>query len=321
MQHVESARVGFTKATVDITSAPMLPNEIPDGMPGATYLPRSTELWQPGTVSFVESAKPQIEFYPDSWRATVCAPSEKLGDGTELLYLAQGMAEGMRQKRGTFMMHAAATVDPSGNGHLLVGSPGSGKTVTTLALCLQQGHRLVGNDLVVLGRTSAQNQAMEFYDGTKYIDLRETACQANTFLRHIAPQAGRKPQTSLPSFMQKIRLGCDEAGIQPANGTIPIKHVWHVWLDGRNQQAAGILDQPRLVRSLFFSERMGRHISGTVSPFKARDGSILAMSPNFDSPQAREARMQAANFLAGICRLVTGPDGARAAALIADQNQ
>jgi hypothetical protein len=308
----------FPGATVDLHGEFQMLPRMPDGLPGARYAAFMNTSSPDGTIRIIDSAIPAIHFDPKAWTVELRVPSRELQDGVEQLYLAQGLAEGHRQKSGMFMMHAAATVDPRGEGHLLVGVQGSGKTATLLALCFEQQHRIVGNDLVIIDQVSP-TEPVRIHVGSTYLHIRETAVQANRFLRINALQSRletRPDLVDLPSFMKKVRVDSQDIGIAVAAGVFPLKHVWHIWLDGTNKQEPMIARQSRGANSLFFSERLGRHISGIVSPIKGRDGRILLVPPSFDSQPAWTNRVRMANHLAGICHVATGPDGATVASLI-----
>lgn len=296
---------------------------VPDGIPGAEYAPVNPDLNADGAVVVEDSDSVKLEFDEGSKTLRLRCPANVL-DGTQPLYLAQSLAEGIRQPRGYFLMHAAATVSPEGEGHLLVGNQGYGKTVTALALCLQKGHRLIGNDLVVMraapDKQDGSGYGMQFIGGTKYVHLRETAVQANQFLGdyYSSNETTEQDESRLPSFMKKVRIDCDEIGVVPANESVPVpvNGVWQMWLDGKKQETPRIVDQPLTARNFFFSERLGRHVSGIISPVLDSEGRAVAMVPSMDSDPAREQRLKAAVFLGGECKLVTGPDGEQAAAMI-----
>ena len=65
------------------------------------------------------------------------------------------------------MLHAGA-VSHAGEGVLLVGQSGSGKS-TTVAACLQAGLGVCGDDLVMVGRSAQGWSAHALYDAIKLL--------------------------------------------------------------------------------------------------------------------------------------------------------
>jgi len=314
------ARVVFPGATVEISGVDGgLPLQIPDGIPGSRY-----GTFGDGTVDgsiSLEHGEPDIVLDSESWQLSLTVPEEGFDQGPQVLYLAQGLAEGIRQPRGIFLMHAAATVSPEGRGHLIVGKEGYGKTSTMLALCLQQGHKMIGNDLVLLQAVPGEDPdeyQFRLIGGTNYIHLRKTALNANPSLAAAADKAAELGDTMSdgPSFTSKVRIDGAEFGIEAPGGSVPLSAVWHIWLDGRNDDGAAVSEQSTAVKTLFFSERMARHISGIVSPLMLTDGQAMLFPPSFDTPAAQRQRLRAANHLVSLCKLLTGPEAARAAELI-----
>lgn len=321
MKTVESTHCIFPGAHVELTGDyQSMPIEPPEGLPGLSYA-RDSVTKPDGVIDFHDDEMVNLQYDDRDFSVQLRGPSTELGNGINSLYLAQGLAEGIRQPKGIFLIHAAATMSPDDKAILLVGNQGYGKTAVTLSLCMEHGHKLIGNDLVLLRGSIdvGSGYNMQIIDGTKYIYLRETALRANSFLGELA--LGLVPDQSLASFMDKHRVETSQLNIEEA-AEVParIDSVWQVWLDGTNTERVTKHDYSELLKSLFFSERLGRHISGIISPIVRNDGTLLLFSPNFDTAEAQAERLKAASFLSKLCKLVSGPDGSQVASAIVGES-
>ncbi|MEE8410200.1 MAG: hypothetical protein V3T05_11385 [Myxococcota bacterium] len=139
----------------------------------ATLEGRSVELERPmpvtGCLAFgrytLRAGRGGIYGDVETGDVTVWAPSETwLGDATVVRTLVPVALLMHLARAGMFFAHAAAVVDPRGEGWLILGPGGGGKSTTAYAL-VRRGWSVVSDDGVLLRMADDGVEALAFMDG------------------------------------------------------------------------------------------------------------------------------------------------------------
>jgi hypothetical protein len=203
-----------------------------------------------------------------------------------LPYIAYNITEKIRQEKlGMSTLHAAAVSTPDGRSLLILGDKGSGKTSLTLALCLDYGCQLIGNDLVL-----ANNQGNQLLipAGTKIFDIREGVIN-NYFpeLKNYIPN-----QRKNNPYENKISLIPEQIGIISGQDTQGLLAVIRINLHPHNAEIKideGVRRKEEILR---LRENLARYIKGLVTPLILGEESFGGYFPTMDSPELSEMRDQ-----------------------------
>ncbi|WP_030237484.1 hypothetical protein [Streptomyces sp. NRRL S-350] len=214
-------------------------------------------------------------------------PARQLRTDT-LAYVTYTALERLRQQQHRVSVHANAAVAPDGRAVLLLGSKGTGKTTTTLALG-ELGWTHAGDDLVVLAEDA---------DGTlSVLPGKPTAAvrPADPALHHLP-----KPIVDLAPFADRptplaliVRLG-----VHPAAGS------------GRLLAATPFSVNERLR----LHEMLARYISGLPTPLTGVSGTPYGPVWPIDTPDCARWRSHLLDRLERTPYLYLQAAGARAAA-------
>lgn len=182
-------------------------------------------------------------------------------------YLIYTLFERPRQQLGMCTIHAAAAVSPSGQGVLLLGDKGAGKTSILLAL-IERGYVPAGDDLVVV----QADKKLQLRAGNRIARLRYRTSGA----RHSFYESKRAMRLDTQSFLSE---------------TVPLCHVFRVNVHPMNGRAT-ITPSPTsgLNEGLRLFENTARYIRGMSTPFLFRAGVPIDWLPSLDDPSCIRMR-------------------------------
>lgn len=189
-------------------------------------------------------------------------------------HLVYATTEKVRQEElGIVTVHAVA-VSKGNEGLLIVGDKGAGKTSLLLALCLEYGFRVIGNDLVLI----QGGQPLTLIAGTRYLDIRECV------IRKFASLSGFEghPSPAGP-YEGKVRVYPGEIGLATETSLVPITKVVRIRLHDDNDKITCSTDIPVTTELLRLNENFARFIRGVTTPLVIKDQSISGYFPSFDN--------------------------------------
>lgn len=188
----------------------------------------------------------------------VCGEAEELCAGNTIPYLIHYILEMQRMGQCQVTLHGAA-VEKNGQGMLLLGKQGSGKTSLCLELCRNYGYSIVGNDLVLVGLGEG---GAFLYGGTKVFRLRRaTIAYHNMDLEHLfGEKSNRDDWTSVAAVTP------DALGVTVALKPVPICKVAHVHLLNDVNAQLHTNRVEKMFSRLFLHEETSRYIRGVCFP-------------------------------------------------------
>lgn len=205
-----------------------------------------------------------------------------------LPYLMYTMGERVRQEGfGIVTVHGAA-VTKKGKAVLILGDKGAGKTSTLLALTLENGYKVVGNDLVLL-----QNSPPMLIAGSHAIDIRDCVRSKFDKLYHIEGDDNRATGT----YERKTRVFPKNIGVAVEENPVPLSMIIRVNLHNSNTQLTYFRELPVLTEILRLNENLSRYIKGVTTPLQIKNAQIDGYFPSLDTRELCEMRNTMINRL------------------------
>ncbi len=235
--------------------------------------------------------------------ALVTGKTEELSYGDTIPYLIQYLTERERMKRSRFTIHGAA-VAKDGNGILILGKQGSGKTSVAITLCREYGYNLVGNDLVTIG---TEGNVGHLYNGTKVFRLRmSTIKHYNRDLRRffLTSTKGKDEWTTTASI-RPVALGI---GIQKS--PVPIKKIVYVHLMNDPESILLATTPDLLFSRVYLHQNFSAYIKGAmITPLIGKSLNYCGYLPSLDNQRFHNARKKLIDWIIGNpnYKYVSGP--------------
>lgn len=205
-----------------------------------------------------------------------------------LPYLMYTMGERVRQETlGIVTVHGAAA-SKEGKGVLILGDKGAGKTSTLLGLVLENGYKVIGNDLVLV-----QGDPLMLVAGSHAIDIRD--CVLSKFNR-LSHMGGTDNQAAGP-YERKTRLFPKNIGVLVEENPVPLSMTVRVNLHEGNTQLICLRELPVLTEILRLNENFSRYIRGITTPVQINKGQIAGYYPSLDTQELCEMRNAMINRL------------------------
>lgn len=221
-------------------------------------------------------------------------PINERGFCKRIKYLVYTLAEKSRQiDNRQCTLHAAgvATSDET-TSVLILGDKGSGKTLTTYALCRLYGMKLIGDDLVIIGNDDKDN--LYLHGGTTAFTLRrDSAEQYFPEMRDLLRLTSRKSTQCTIPYEDKVVISPDKALIDVCMKVAKIALVVRISI--HILTSAGIVSGivSKFNEALRLHENLARHIRGQTTPlYIAEEGDTAGYLSSQDTQQAAEIRQR-----------------------------
>jgi hypothetical protein len=179
------------------------------------------------TLRYVDDTAWQTEYLPESGICTFTAPWPDIEETTVLAMWLFYLSELVRQRRGEYLVHASAVVR-DGKTIVLFGPSESGKTITSLDLCLTHGFQLFANNRV---RVGLRDGAPRLLHGDPSFNLRGSS------LRMYSEALAAKFFDDGAASRPKRRVDPSELGIDVAAPDLPVSVFVLLALDERGPRA------------------------------------------------------------------------------------
>lgn len=215
-----------------------------------------------------------------------------------LHHIMYTISEGSRQIfKSECTIHAAAVSLPSSDRAILIlGDKGSGKTITTYALCSYYDAELIGNDLVIIGSDKQGKQYL--HGGTTNFTFRKYVM--GKFFPDLLLEknnASASISTGI-DYESKIMLNPNQLNIPVCVDKKYIALVIRVNVHAlaAANSVSKIFDKP--TEALRLHENFARYIRGQTTPLVLeKDGTISGHFPSFDSIEMQAMRNKMVNSL------------------------
>jgi len=193
--------------------------------------------------------------------------------GETLLYLSYPLMELQRQEQSDLTAHAAC-VSHNGEGILLLGKEGSGKTSVAIDLCRKHGARLVANDLCVLG---SRGSSVIARGGTRFLFLRRESIE-----RNLPDLLGFFTRTPTDPWLDKVKVANDEIGVRCEEAEVKVRSAFMLHVDETKTTAVS-MPADSLVTRLYLNENFSRYIrSSCTVMLGGSDFEYLEYIPSLD---------------------------------------
>jgi hypothetical protein len=241
------------------------------------------------TLRYVDDTAWRTEYVPESGTCTFTAPWLDIEETTVLAMWLFYLSELVRQRRGEYLVHASA-VARDGKTIVLFGPSESGKTVTSLDLCLTHGFQLFANNRV---RVGLRDGAPRLLHGDASFNLRGSSLRM--YSETLAAKFFAEGEASKP----KRRVDPAELGVDVAPHELPISLFVLLALDERGPRApaqripADVRSRGafRAVAALY--DEISNRIRGTgFVPIALGPRSEEFFVPSLDTPEFVRSRMR-----------------------------
>lgn len=225
-------------------------------------------------------------------------PWLRMNKGETLLYSSYPLLEAQRQARHWLTAYSAA-VSMHGDGILLFGKSGAGKTSVTVDLCRRYGAQLVGNDLTILGLQEAE---LFIKGGTKFLFLRyESVRKSLPDLVALFPELPREP------WLCKIKVNPQDLGIKCQSEPVKVKRIFSLHID-ENLPGLYVEKSQDLALKLFLIENFSRYIKGScINVLGGNSFDQLGFIPSYDRKMFFKFRENMLNEVLSQIKYISGP--------------
>ena len=199
-------------------------------------------------------------------------PIEKVNQSS-IVYMGYVLIEKQRAKQHSLTAHSAC-VDYNGNGILILGKEGSGKTTTAIKLCQKYGFGLVANDLSVIEYSNPKRPWV--IEGTKFFFLRKESIK-----RNLPSLLDRFNDDEVDSWLNKVKILPEEIGIKTVKAT-ELKRAFIVHVDN-TQECCSVASGNTLVNKLYLNENFHRYIRNACTTFLDKNFEMTGFVPSFDN--------------------------------------
>jgi hypothetical protein len=241
------------------------------------------------TLRYVDSAQWGVDYEPAAAACTFSAPWTEIAETTVLAMWLFYLSELVRQERGEYLLHASA-VAKGERAIVLFGPSESGKTITSLELCLAHGFQLFANNRI---RVGLRNGSPRLLQGDPTFNVRGSSLRAysESLARRIFDGEG---VTKRKRRVAPATLGIDVAAPNPQIAVFAL-----LALDARGSLAPAeriasditSRDAFRAVASLY-QEISSRVRGAAFIPIALRPGSEEFFVPSLDTPDFVRRRMR-----------------------------
>jgi hypothetical protein len=241
------------------------------------------------TLRYVDAADWHADFEPGAGACTFTAPWPEIEETTVLAMWLFHLSELVRQRRGEYLLHASA-VARDGKAIVLHGPSESGKTITSLDLCLAHGFQLFANNRV---RVGVRDGLPRLLQGDPSFNLRGSSVRA------YSETLGARFFGRDSASRSKRRVDPAELGVAVAPPELRISVFALLALDERGPRSPAERIPPdvrtrgafRAVAALY--EEISSRVRGTAFiPVALGPGSKEFFVPSLDTPEFVRSRMR-----------------------------
>lgn len=272
---------------IDIYSDSIEPTVDSAGIPSFEFYEEPRSNFE-NTVYHRNSDNIELKYDNENNNFFFDCPTDLIKSGRCLLFLALSLSERERQLRGQLLSHGAGIASPSGQGILLLGNQGAGKTTLALNLC-KRNFSLIGNDQVFIG-PKAQDDELMLLGGTKYITVRETALGRNNLDSYNL----QFNSSTISKWNNKKTYTCNDLGIRSTQTPTKIEKTLIIHMDatGKEELTINRMSPFSIRTNLFLAEKFSRHISGVATHLLSDNGELLCLTPSLDNAITQQARLK-----------------------------
>jgi hypothetical protein len=206
---------------------------------------------------------------------------------SRLPYLIYNLAERKREEKGFITLHGAA-VAKDGKGILIVGDKGSGKTSLMLGLCLNQGYKIIGNDIVII----SGRQKINLVSGTKQINVRLPVGRRFGF-----DMSSSNERKDVIDYEVKKSFMPVELNIKSTSKLTDLSMVVRANIHSANPDFVSSAEFSRETEALRLSENVSRYIRGLPTPVVLNANGVGGNFPSLDTDELSNFRNTTVNRL------------------------
>ena len=237
------------------------------------------------SIIYRHDEKSSLDLNLEEKSLTARGKPQDFENGQALAFLAFWLTERQRQEQSAYTIYSAAlAID--GNGALLLGPSGAGKTSVLLKLCQMANCEVVSNNLTLVSHNPESHQ-INLDDGTK--DIRPRLAAVNDFpeLKDILTS-----KLGNVSWETQVNITPGEAGATIADGPRPLSHVFEIHYDIRGQDGLITKRENGLDVRYRLNENMSRILRGTAISVFGKDNHFLGYMPSLDTADLYERRVK-----------------------------
>lgn len=253
------------------------------GIPGWKF--RETPSDSQYSIVYLHDETPTLDFNSVDKCLTARGRAEDFESGQALAYLAFWLTEPQRQEQSAYTIYSAALAI-EGNGALLLGPSGAGKTSVLLKLCQICNCEIISNNLTLI-RHDAESQKIYLDDGTKEIRPRLAAVNDFPELKDRFP-----PKSDKISWETKVSITPEEVGAKIADSPRQLGKVFEIHYDIRGQDGFVARRESGFDVRYRLYENMSRVLRGTAISIFGRDNNFLGYMPSLDTLDLHRRRVQ-----------------------------
>ena len=198
-----------------------------------------------------------------------------------LPFIFYNLAERKRQEMGMITVHAAA-VAKDDKGILIVGDKGAGKTSLMLAFCLNQGFKIIGNDMIVI--SGKENPLL--VSGSRQINVRLPV--AKTFGLDTSNVNAIKNDGI--AYEIKYPFLPADLGIETMYKPVNISAIVRINIHSENPDFVCNQDFQKDTEALRLNENLSRYIRGLPTPLELSSDGVDGYFPDMDTENLSEFR-------------------------------
>lgn len=217
-------------------------------------------------------------------------PLAEMENGMTILFMLYPLLELNRRNNKSLTCHAAA-ISLNGNGIVLLGKEGAGKTTLAIELCQKYGAKLIGNDLCVIDYKELDN--IKILGGTQYFFLRYESIKRNI------PQLLEKfdednLKENIDTWIFKKKFYPKELKINIEKEATNVNKFYIVHID---QEKKIFRKEARtLANILYLNENFSRYIRNTCTTMINKN-KIIDYIPSLDNKKFTMERNELINYL------------------------
>lgn len=217
-------------------------------------------------------------------------PIDEMDNGMTILFMLYPLLEQNRRENKSLTCHAAA-ISLNGEGIILLGKEGAGKTTLAIELCKKYGAKIIGNDLCVIDYKELDN--IKILGGTQYFFLRYESIKRNIpqLLEKFKEKNSKK---DIDTWMLKKKFYPKELEINIESEITNVKKFYIVHID--QDKELFHKDARTLANILYLNENFSRYIRNTCTTM-IYESNLIGYIPSLDNKKFAMERNELINYL------------------------